>query len=101
MHLLPQSLRGLTGWARATVVSAFILLASLGLCGLNYGAFALFDLPVSGGSVAGHQAQEQAGGILIMTAALESAAILVSAAAMIVSAVGLFLKVLFGRRADS
>ena len=97
MASLSQRVRGLTGWAKAASTSAIVLLISLGLCGVNHAAFAVFDLPIGGGSVPGHADQERLGGLLIMTAFAEAAAILLSAAALLVSLLGLLFTFLFRR----
>ncbi len=98
MTLLPSRIRGLTGWAKTTAISAVGLLISLGLCGLNYGAFAVFELPIGGGSVPGHAVQERLGGLLILTAFAETVAILFSGAALLVSLLGLLFTFIFKRK---
>ena len=98
MPLLPQSVRSLTGWAKATAISAAALLVSIGLCGINYAAFAVFDLPIGGGSVPGHADQERLGGLLIMTAFAETASILLSGVALLVSLLGLLFTSVFRQK---
>ena len=83
MPLLPKARRGLTGWAKATASSAIALLISLGLCGLNFGVFTVLRVPISG--------NQSLGWFLTMIAFIESAAILLSAATLLISLLGLLV----------
>ena len=101
MPLLPSRLRGLTGWAKATAVSAAALLISLGLCGINYGVFAALNPSLNGTTVPGHEAQQRWADTIITTALIESVAIVVCALALFVSLVGLLVTTAVNRRTRS
>ena len=98
MPLLPKSARSLTGWAKATAISATLLLIACGLCGLNYGAFAAFNLSIGGSADPLGKTHEQLSGILVLTAFAEAAAIVLSAAALLISVLGLLVTSVFKRK---
>src|ERR1700736_2271409 len=90
-------LRGSTGWTRALAIFAALLVISLGLCGLNYGAVSLFRTPINGPSVPGNQAAERLGGILIWTGMLELVGMGVGALGVVICLLGLFIQTATGR----
>jgi hypothetical protein len=75
-------LRGYTGWMRALAFFAALLVISLGLCGLNFGAFSLF---------------QRLGGILIWTGMLELVGMGVGAVGVVICLLGLFIQTATGR----
>ena len=78
----PSRFRSLRGWARATAVSATLLLLSLGLCGLNAAAFSYFDIHLGGAPDT--QIHIQLSNVLATSAIFEAGAILLFAAALVV-----------------
>ena len=85
-------LRGYTGWMRALAFFAALLVISLGLCGLNFGAISLFQLPINGPSVPGKQLAERLGGILIGTGMLELLGMGIGALGLVICVLGLFIQ---------
>jgi hypothetical protein len=75
-------LRGYTGWMRALAISAAVLVISLGLCGLNFGALSLF---------------QRLGGILIWTGMLELVGMGAGALGVVICLLGLFIQTATGR----
>jgi hypothetical protein len=89
-------LRSSTGWTRALAIFAALLVISLGLCGLNFGAMYLFRPPVSGPSVPGNQGAERLGGILMGTGMLELLGMGVGALGVVTCLLGLFFQTVIG-----
>ena len=85
-------LRGSTGWTRALAFFAAVLVISLGLCGLNYGAIFLLRPPTNGPSVAANHGADRLGGILIGTAVLELLGMGVGALGLVICLLGLFFQ---------
>ncbi len=85
-------LRGSTGWMRALAFFAAVLVISIGLCGLNFGALSLFHPPINGPSVPGHQFAERLGGILIWTGMLELVGMGVGALGLVICVLGLLIQ---------
>jgi hypothetical protein len=75
-------LRGYTGWTRALAIFAAVLVISIGLCGLNFGALSLF---------------QRLGGILIWTGVLELVGMGVGALGVVICLLGLFIQTATGR----
>jgi hypothetical protein len=90
-------LRGYTGWMRALAIFAAVLVISLGLCGLNVGAFSLFHPPINGPSVPGNQFAERLGEILLGTGMLELIGMGVGALGLVVCVLGLFIQTVIRR----
>jgi hypothetical protein len=92
MKYMRDLFRGSTGWTRGLAIFAAVLVISLGLCGLNYGAIVLLRTPISGPSVPGNQAAERLGGILIGTGVLELLGMGVGALGLVICFVGLLVQ---------
>jgi hypothetical protein len=90
-------LRNSTGWMRALAISAALLVISLGLCGLNYGAVLLLNTPANGPSVPANQAAQRLGGILIWTGMLELVGMGVGALGVVICLLGLVIQTAIGR----
>ena len=90
-------LRNSTGWTRALAIFAAVLVISLGLCGINYGAVFLFRSPASGPSVPANHGADRLGGILIGTGMLELLGMGVGALGVVTCLLGLLIQTVIGR----
>jgi hypothetical protein len=86
-------LGGTTGWTRGLAISAVLLVISLGLCGLNYGAVLLLSTPASG--PANHGANPL-GGVLIVAGVLELVGMALGALGVVICLLGLLIQTAIG-----
>jgi hypothetical protein len=84
-------LGGSTGWAKGLAIFAILLVISLGLCGLNYGAALLVKAPANGSA-------NPLGGILIWTGVLELVGMGVGAFGIVICLLGLLVQTAIGGR---
>jgi hypothetical protein len=90
-------LRNSTGWTRALAIFAAVLVISLGLCGLNFGAVSLLGTQMNGPAVPGNQAAQRLSGILIWTGILELFGMGVGALGVVTSLLGLLIQTVIRR----
>jgi hypothetical protein len=86
---MPNLLGGSTGWAKGLAIFAALLVISLGLCGLNYGAVLLLKTPANGSA-------NPLGGILIWTGVLELVGMGVGALGVVICLLGLLIHTAIG-----
>lgn len=85
-------LRGATGWTRALAIFAALLVISLGLCGLNYGAITLLDSAAKGPSSPANHGAQRLSGIFIGTGMLELFGMGVGALGLVICFLGLLIQ---------
>ncbi len=78
-------LGGSTGWAKGLAIFAILLVISLGLCGLNYGAVLLLKAPANGSA-------NPLGGILIVAGVLELVGMGLGALGIVICLIGLLIQ---------
>ncbi len=84
-------LGGSTGWAKGLAIFAALLVISLGLCGLNYGAVLLLKTPANGSA-------NPLGGILIVAGVLELLGMGLGALGVVICLLGLLIQTAIGKK---